>query len=214
MIIFERISALAQENGTSHAIVSSRGRNQNPALEITLNNDGFRWEFTGLQLGEQQEVDEDNPRINHVDAYIGMDDLAANLDRFPETNSDPAGDYDGLRVPAGTEREGGTQIRWRGAITRSLVSDIDVNIPPVKMLKTDNDIILNVDRETSAYPIDNGNGRTTFEIHFGVEHDFEVRRDGRINVCRIGFTMNPEHYATVLAALENEVDYYTTHLQN
>lgn len=213
MIILERISALGQEDGTSHAIVSSRSRNQNPAVGITLDNGRYHWEFTGLQLGEQQEIDEDNPRRNHVDAYIGMDDLAAYLDNFPDTNAEPAGEYDGLRIPTGTERAGGTRIRWRGPVTRSLASDIEVNIPPIRLLQGDDDIILNVDRETSSYPINNGNGRTTYEIHFGIEHDFRIHRDGRINICRIGFTMVPEHYATVLEALQNEVNFYTNNLR-
>jgi hypothetical protein len=215
MILLERISALGQENNQSHAIISSRQRNQNPALIVTQEGGNLKWTFTGLQMGEIQEVDPNNPRRNHVDAYIGMDDLAIYMDQFPSTNAEPAGTYNGLRIPVGSERAGGTKIRWKGALVRSLISEFEVVIPPIKLLrKRDDDVILNLDRETSRYPIDNGNGKTTLESHFGINHDFQIKRDNRVKVGRIDFLMEPEHYSTILHALEDTVEYYVDHLQN
>lgn len=214
MIILERVTALAQVGNQSYAIKSTRQGNHNPALNITQNRDTYRWVFTGLQAGIIQEVDADNPRQNHVDAYIGMDDLAAYIDEFPNTDVEPAGAHDGLRIPTGKERAGGTRIRWRGAVVRSLISSIDLVIPPIKLIQNQNDdVIFNLDRETSRYPIDNGNGRTTLEIHFGINHDFILKKDKRLNVSRIVFEMEAAQYSTILNALINEVDFYTTHLR-
>ena len=215
MILLERISALGQMDNQSHAIISTRQRNQNPALVVTEEENNYRWTFTGLHMGDVQEVDPNNPRKNHVDAYIGMDDLAFYIDQFPSTNAKPAGKYNGLRIPTGSERVGGTKIKWRGALVRSLISEFKVVIPPIKLIQNeDDDVILNLDRETSRYPIDNGNGKTTLEIHFGINHDFQLRRDKRVNIGRIEFFMEPEQYATIFHALNDTTEYYVDNLQN
>ena len=213
MIPLEKISALAQIRNQSFAILSERRRNENPMLTIRRNGNYFDWELSGLRVGEIQIIDENNPRANHIAIYIGMDDLSHYVNSFADVNVPPIGLVDGLRIPAGTERPGGTQIRWRGPVTRVNISDFDIVVPPLRLLRNDNDNpTINVDRETSPYPIDNGLGRrTTRELHFGIDHQFVLREDHRVNIGRIRFSLGEGEYATVLEAIHNSIDFHNEH---
>lgn len=210
MILLEKIIAQAQIDNQSYALVSERRRNENPMLSITQNGQQFTWSLSGLRSGEVQQIPAENPRTNHVAIYIGMDDLVNQIDNFPHTDADPVGLVDGLRIPAGTERTGGVSIRWNGAITRVEIADFDIIIPPVRLLRNpDDQPTLNVDRESSPYPIQSGPNRTIRELHFGIDHGFILRRDGRINIGRIDFSLEEGEYATVLEAIRNSVEFHT-----
>lgn len=210
MILLEKIIAQAQIDNHSYALVSERRRNENPMLSITQNGQQFTWTLTGLRSGEVQQIPAENPRANHVAIYIGMDDLVNQIDIFPHTDADLVGLVDGLRIPAGTERAGGVAIRWNGAVTRVEIADFDIIIPPIRLLRNpDDQPTLNVDRESSPYPIERGPNRTIRELHFGIDHDFILRRDGRINIGRIEFVLEEGEYATVLEAIRNSVEFHT-----
>ena len=135
-----------------------------------------------------------------------MDDLAAQINMFPSVNATPIGNIDGLRIPVGTERPGGQRIRWKGPVCRVELSELRIVIPPVRMAANNTDSPkFNVDRESSPYPINNGNGRTTREIHFGVEHDFILRVNRSLRIGRIDLVMDSVQYATILTALQDSI---------
>ncbi|MBM3712359.1 MAG: hypothetical protein FJW56_02835 [Actinobacteria bacterium] len=208
MINLEYLICQYQATDISLAIKSHRNRNQNPAFEIIDEGDSFIWRFTGLQMGLEEEM-EDDVRVNHMDFYIGMDDLASQIDEFPNTTANPVGLVDGLRVPINSIRPGGKPINWIGPVTRVEVSDISINIPPYRLRENTNDqIILNIDREFSRYPITSGANQTIREIHFGIEHNFDVSRAGTIRIPRIEFTLSENEYSEVLEALRNSVEFH------
>lgn len=208
MINIEYLICQYQEQDISIAISSHRNKNQNPAFEIIKSNNSFIWRFTGLQMGTIEEV-AGEPRANRLDFYIGMDDLSIQIGNFPITNAQPIGLADGLRIPINQIRAGGKQINWIGPVSRVNVADITINIPPYKLKQNnDDDIILNVDREFSRYPITSHLGQTIREIHFGVEHNFSVTEDKRISIPKIEFTLNEDEYAEILASLNNSVQFH------
>ena len=65
-----------------------------------------------------------------------------------------------------------------------------------------------MDREFSRYPITSGTSQTKREIHFGIEHNFEVSRAGNLRIPRIEFTLGENEYSEVLEALRNSVDFH------
>lgn len=209
MILLEYLNAQIQDGNTSYAIISTRPRNNNPMVHVALVNGNYVWTFTGLQNGIQEPV-VGAPRQNHFDFYIGLDDLAANRALFPATRARSLGlAAGGLRNPVGSVRRGGKQIAWTGPLARVTFQDIKISMPPFKITAdTTSDRIMNIDREFSQYPIDNGNGRTTRELHFGFENPFVVRRNKSVKVPRIMVIMNPNEYATALEAIDSAIAFH------
>lgn len=208
MIYLEYLICQHQEDNISLAIKSHRNRNQNPAFEVVEEGTSFIWKFTGPQMGREEEMD-DSVRANHLDLYIGMDDLASQIDEFPSTLASPVGLDDGLRIPINSIRRGGKSINWSGPVTRVDVFSISINLPPYRLRENpDEQIILNLDREFSRYPIISGANQTTREIHFGIEHNFDVSQARNLRIPRIEFTLSENEYAEVLEALRNSVDFH------
>ena len=211
MILIEYLIAQFQEDSSSYAIKSRRPANNNPAVLIHSKNKTFIWDFTGLQIGMQESVT-GQPRQNHFDFYIGLDDLIAQRHLFPGTKASSIGLTNiGLRIPVGSVRPGGKDIAWRGALARLAIKDLTISMPPLKIKNiNDEDLILNIDKEFSKYPIDNGNGQTTRELHFGFENPFSVRFNRAIKIPRIVATMTSQQYATVLEAIDTVIQFHTT----
>lgn len=205
MILLEKIIAVCQEDNLSVAINSRRPSNHNPALKIFRTNNNFLWQLDGLHIGRIEEV-AGQPRADRLDFYIGMDDLIAYRNLFPTTRARSLGLVDGLRIPTGRERVGGKTIRWKGPISRVEILETKIVVPPFKYSIINNiPITLNLDRETSPYPIENGNGRTIRELHFGLEHPFNLINDSRIRVARANILMSPEQYSTVLDGIDTAI---------
>lgn len=202
MILLEYLNAQIQVGNTSYAIISTRPRNNNPMVDVYLDSGNFVWDFTGLQNGIQEPVVGD-PRQNHFDFYIGLDDLVADRNQFPPTRARSLGlAAGGLRVPTKV-RAGGKAISWSGPLARLNFEDIKISLPPFKItVDNDKDKIVNIDKEFSQYPIDNGNGRTTRELHFGFENPFIIRPNKTVKVPRIIVVMTPQQYATTLEAID------------
>ena len=204
MIIIEYLNAQFQVDTTSHAIISKRQSNNNPAMHVYLDTGFYYLEFTGLNNGTE-DIITGTPRANHFDFYIGMDDLTAQRNLFPVTTAISAGlRNDGLRNPTKKVRSGGVEIAWRGPLARFEVCEISINLVPFKIKSNSDEVlILNIDKEFSKYPIDNGNGQTTRELHFGFgENSFVIRRNATIRVPRILVKLTPIEYATVLEAID------------
>lgn len=205
MILLEKIIAVCQEENISVAINSRRPSNHNPALKITRIDGNFLWQLDGLHMGNIEEVT-GQPRADRLDFYIGMDDLIAYRNLFPTTRARSLGLIDGLRIPTGKERSEGKIIRWIGPISRVEVLDSKIVVPPFKYKTVDNEaVILNLDRERSPYPIENGNGRTVRELHFGLEQRYNLINDARVTVPRSNILMSPEQYATVLEGIDTAI---------
>lgn len=208
MILLEYLNAQIQVDNTSYAIISTRPRNNNPMVDIFPDNGNFVWDFTGLQNGIQEPVVGD-PRQNHFDFYIGLDDLVADRNQFPPTRARSLGlTAGGLRVPTKV-RAGGKAISWSGPLARLNFEDIKISLPPFKItVDNDMDKIVNIDKEFSQYPIDNGNGRTTRELHFGFENPFIIRPNKTVKVPRINVVMTPQQYATTLEAIDAAISFH------
>jgi len=210
MILLEYLNAQVQVGNTSYAIISTRPRNNNPMVKVASVDGNYVWTFTGLQSGILEPV-VGAPRQNHFDFYIGLDDLVVDRALFPTTRARSLGlAPDGLRNPVGSERTGGKQISWTGPLARVTFQDIKISMPPFKITAdTSANRIMNIDREFSQYPIENGNGRTTRELHFGFENPFVVRRNNSVKVLRIMVIMNPNEYATVLEAIDSAIEFHS-----
>jgi len=204
MIALEYIIAQHQEGDNSVAIKSRKVRQENPALVIRRSDGNVQWQLRGLAIGEEEAV-EGVPRVTHIDFYIGMDDLAEQRDQFPESLGQVIENLDGVRFPVGTERPGGTQIRWRGALGRLDALNIAATIPPFRFQHNpDSRLILNIDRESSPYPITSDGGiQTTRELHFGIEHEFGVSVDRRLNTPRIELVLTEDQYSTALSWIDD-----------
>ena len=209
MIILEYIIAQYQDENVSVAIHSTKPRQQNPALVIRRSGTGYIWRLTGLQIGEVENI-QGQQRANRLDFYIGLEDLIEQRNLFPATRAASLGLAQGLRIPAGKERRGGKQIRWNGAVGRVPVEDVRMIIPPFSLRCNDqSDLILNVDKETSPYPITSDGGNQTMkELHIGIEHIFSVRQRGNLRIPRIDFQMTARQYATVLEAIDKVILQY------
>lgn len=203
MILIEYLIAQVQIANRSFALKAARPRNNNPMLQISIEDGNYVWHFTGLQNGVEEEIDGE-PRQDHFDFYIGLDDIAAQRHLFPRTRARSYGRaVDGLRNPSGRVRRGGKQIAWIGAVARLNFEEIRITMPPLKIEENnDYDKILNIDTERSRYPIENGNGRTVREIHFGFENQVIIRRNSRLTIPRISVIMTPRQYATTLEAID------------
>lgn len=203
MIYLEYIIAQCQVANNSVAIKSHKNKNQNPSLKISQETNLFLWELTGLNVGTVENIDPTEPRATRLDFYIGMNDLEEQIDMFPYTLAPPSKLQNGLRIPIGTERAGGKKIRWIGPLYRLKIIDIKMSILPFKLLRNHNkDIILNIDREHSMYPIESKLGRTIRQIHFGIEHEFKIIIDNRIKIPRICFQISNQQYSSILEALK------------
>lgn len=210
MIAIEYVNAQIQEGTTSHAIKSRRPGNHNPAIDINLVHGNFIWELTGLRLGIVQQIP-GRPRRNHVDFYIGLDDLVAQRHLFPPTTARViGGSTRDVRDPTDFVREGGKEIAWKRPISRVPIEDLIMSMPPLRVTTDpDEELILNVDLEYSRYTINNGNGETTHEIHFGFQNPFIVRQNRVIKIPRIVAVMTPEQYATALEAIDIAIGIHT-----
>lgn len=209
MIIIERLNAQIQVGNESHAIISSRPRNQNPMFSVTHIRGLYIFDFTGIQIGTVQNI-VGQPRQNHFDFYIGMDDLVAHRSAFPSTRATSLGlAATGLRNPVKKVRAGGKAIAWRGALARLNFNEIRISLPPFKISEnSEEELLLNIDKEFSQYPIDNGNGRTTREIHFGFQNSLLIRQNKSVRIPRIKVELTPQQYATVLEAIDKAIAFH------
>jgi len=211
MIELEYIIAQHQDGNTSVAIKSKKVRQQNPAIRITRNGLNIIWELIGLNVGDVENIIGDS-RVTRIDFYIGLDDLVEQRNLLILSSGISLGLASGIRNPVGSERAGGTTIRWQGAIGRLDILNSTAVIPPFKLNPNPlSSIVLNIDRESSPYPItSNGGSRTIRQLHFGVEHDFVCRIDRRINTPRIKLTFSENQYATILDYIDRAIIFHQT----
>lgn len=209
MILLEYLIGQHQDGNVSVAINSRKTRQQNPGFIVRRIGGLVVWDFRGLHLGDIETIVGDD-RATRIDFYIGMDDLVEQRASFLPTMGVSLGLPLGLRNPVGTERVGGKGIRWSGGIGRISIEDVSAVFPPFKLSKNPaNDLILNVDAESSPYPIvSDGGSRTIRELHFGIEHEFAIRQRGNIAIPRFKLTFSEDQYATVLNYIDRAINFH------
>lgn len=211
MILLEYIIAQHQDGNVSVAVNSKKVRQQNPGFNISRNGNIITWELRGLNLGTIETITGEG-RTTRVDFYIGMDDLVEQRNLFLRSTGVSFGLTSGLRNPVGKERRGGKTVRWSGAIGRLNIENIEAALPPFKLTKNDlTELIFNIDAETSPYPIISDGGSSTIrELHFGIEHDYDIRQRRNITIPRIKIEMTENQYATILEFIDNAINFHTT----
>jgi hypothetical protein len=212
MIALEYIIGQYQHRGSSIAFKSRKPSQENPAIVISVQGNEYVWQLRGLRTAKKELVS-GKPRATHLDFYIGMDDLNEQRNQFPTTRARSMGIVDGLRIPVGTERTGGTKIRWRGPLGRVKILCVEMTIPPFRLRFNDKkEVVLNIDKETSRYPIVSESGsHTTHELHFGIEHDYIIQKMGTVKLPRAEFRMTAKQYATVLEAMDKSLSSHLGH---
>ena len=209
MIALEYIIAQHQDANTSLAIKSHKNRQQNPAIRIRRSGTNIIWDLLGLNNGTIENV-QGTPRASRVDFYIGLEDLIEQRNLFFVSTGVSLGLTDGLRNPVGTERAGGKAIRWNGPLGRLEIENVEFKIPPYNLrVNVNAQLTLNLDRESSTYPItSNGGVNTIRELHFGIEHNFISRQDNRLQNPKISITLSENQYATILYFIDQVIDFF------
>lgn len=209
MIILEYIIAQHQDTNVSVAIKSKKVKQQNPAINISRNGSKVVWDLVGLNIGVIETV-VGAPRVTRIDFYIGLDDLVEQRNLFLITTGNSQGLQDGLRNPVGSERAGGKSIRWKGPLCRLNIEDANAVIPPYVLTSNSTaSITLNLDKETSPYPINSdGGSKTIRQLHFGIEHNFNSKLDNRVTTPRIRLTFSEDQYSTILDYIDRAVYFH------
>jgi hypothetical protein len=184
-----------QSGDISLAAKTHRRLNGDPRLDIRLTPRLVTWTLVNLVDGTPETL-VGMPRRNHVDFYFLYENLKALLAEFPSPSGSANPD---LRLPtvssAGTERRGGKRVRIVLPVYRYPLLAVELHViqaPSFSAVGIEPNIHMDVESTPAGLY-----GGENFEIHFGIQANFEITGpfSGRISSATI--QMHPDVYATI-----------------
>jgi hypothetical protein len=190
-----------QSGQISLAAKTHRRLGGNPRLQIHTAKTAVNWRLFNLIDGTPETL-VGVPRQNHIDFYFLWDNIQLLKSSLPSPTARP---NTGLRLPplssAGTERPGGIHIKLLVPVHRYPLESLQLFVaqqPSFKALGTSP--YLHMDVESAPQKI--YSRRDIFEIHFGIQADFNIT--GKYNGASsdVIFTMLPEVYANLYSDVQ------------
>lgn len=191
-----------QSGQISLAAKTHRRLGGNPILQIQTTNTLVTWRLTNLIDGTPETL-VGVPRQNHIDFYFLWENmqLLKNGLPMPTTRPDPA-----LRLPtlssAGTERPGGIHIKFLVPVKRYPLESVKLFIMQQPSFEAFGiGPYLHMDVESAPKKIYSRSD--VFEIHFGIQADFDItgKYDGVSS--DVIFTMLPGVYANLYSDVQD-----------
>ena len=190
-----------QSGQISLAAKTHRRLGGNPTLQIQTAKSTITWRLTNLIDGTPETL-VGVPRQNHIDFYFLWDNIQLLKNSLPNPTARP---NPALRLPtlssAGTERPGGIKIKLLVPVHRYPLESVQLFVkqqPSFEALGTGP--YLHMDVESAPKKI--YNRRDVFEIHFGIQADFDIT--GKYNGASsdVILTMLPEVYANLYSDVQ------------
>ncbi len=185
-----------QSGQISLAAKTHRRLGGNPRLQIQTAKSAVTWRLANLIDGTPETL-VGVPRQNHIDFYFLWENIQLLKTGLPSPTARP---NPALRLPTlsstGTERPGGIQIKLLVPVHRYPLESVQLFVtqqPSFEALGTSP--YLHMDVESAPKKI--YNRRDVFEIHFGIQADFEITGQYNGASSDVIFTMLPEVYANL-----------------
>lgn len=188
---------IIQRDAFSFAAKSHRQENGDPKLSVDTSGEQVVWRLTNLDQGVP-EIIRGSPQADRIDFYFRRCGLQEVLPYFPQVEEDPVAS---LRLQptdaSGTERVEGKRVRIVQPVCRFYPLNsvrLIVNKQPA-FEAIANDAYLHLDYETGPARI---YGREIFEIHLGIEANYEIQRLSTADPTQAVLEMSQALYATIL----------------
>jgi len=184
-----------QSGEISLAAKTHRRLDGDPRLEVRLTRGLVTWRLLNLVDGTPETL-VGVPRRNHVDFYFLYENLKSLLTEFPSPTGPANPD---LQLPAvssaGTERPGGKRVRIVVPVHRYPLLSVELHVvqaPSFSAIGIEPYIHMDVESTpTGLY------GGETFEIHFGIQANFEITGPFSGSMSSALIQMQPDVYATI-----------------
>ena len=190
-----------QSGNISLAAKTHRQRGGNPVLRIIMGSSDVTWILDNLIDGTPETI-VGVPRQDHIDFYFLWDNLALIKAGFPRTSTRPD---PSLKLPTknpfGTQRSGGKYVPILAPVVRYQLNSVDLLVAQKPSFEAiGNNPFLNMDVEGA--PKNLYRGRDTFEIHFGIQADFEIVGQYQGSVSTVKFMMSFPVYACIYSDIQ------------
>jgi len=190
-----------QSGQISLAAKTHRRLGGNPTLLVYVTTSEVTWRLLNLIDGTPETL-VGVPRQNHIDFYFLWDDIQSLKTGLPRPNARP---NPALRLAtlssAGTERPGGVHIKLLVPVHRYPLESVQLSVTQQPSFEASGiNPFLHMDVESAPKKI--YTRRDVFEIHFGIQADFDIT--GRYNGASsdVVLTMLPEVYANLYSDVQ------------
>jgi hypothetical protein len=184
-----------QSGEISLAAKTHRRLDGDPRLEVDLTRDLVTWRLLNLVDGTPETI-VSVPRQNHVDFYFLYKDAKSILAQLPNPTTAA---NSSLSLPpvssAGFERPGGKRVRIVAPVRRYQLLSVELFVtqaPSFHAIGIDPYIHMDVESTPSDLY-----GEETFEIHFGIQAEFEIVGAFSGNQSTAVIEMRHDTYATI-----------------
>ncbi|HEY3318967.1 MAG TPA: hypothetical protein VGP72_00625 [Planctomycetota bacterium] len=197
-IDLEYAVGLARRETESHAIKAHRRRRQNPAIDISMRSGVIVWTVVGLQRGEVEAAERDD--VDHLDLYVFRHEFILLRPQLPLPTVAPTGTHLPRTYPWGREAPGKRMIQPGAPNARFPIQGATMRFADAHFRAiTQGDAFINIDFEIAPYPHPLRASRE--QVHFGVDAQWNARRDSRIRHSFAEIEMSPQQYAGLYDSL-------------
>jgi hypothetical protein len=194
-IEIEYTICLVQSGEISLAAKTHRRLHGDPRLEVGTSPEVVTWSLLNLVDGTPETI-VSVPRQNHVDFYFlytNLKNLLAQLPN-PTTRANPNLCLEPVSS-AGSERPGGKRVRIVAPVHRYQLLSVELYVvQPPSFHAIGIDPYIHMDVEST--PVDLY-GEETFEIHFGIQAEYEIVGSYSGHQSNAIIRMRPDTYATI-----------------